>query len=204
MLIRKSIGALAFSALLLVTSNAYSQNMFRNAYGGIQNSISNFRAGLKKSRDNFHRDMQRNNALPSPFIVEDQMMVQNTLGPMYAMGANHNRILDSVHFDPKTNKLNASGYNRLRQILAQQKELDVFVANSMNPKIDEARQSELRDVLAQYTFPGHQPNVAGAFFLPHHNVGSEQTELRKTYLSNQPAPTLRSVSGSISGSAQGN
>lgn len=202
MLIRKSIGVLAFSALLLVTSNAYSQNIFRNACGSIQNSISNFKAGMRKSKENFHRDMQRNNAFPSPFIVEDQMMIQNTFAPMYALGASQNRILDSVHFDPKTNKLNSSGYNRLRQILAQQKKLDVFVANSMNPEIDEARQTELRNVLAKYTFPGHKPNVAGAFFLPHHAVGSEQTLLRETYLSSQRAPTIESVAGNISGSAQ--
>lgn len=202
MLIRKSLGTIAFTALLLVTSNAYSQNIFSNPFSGIRNSISNFKAGVKKSRDNFQRDTQRNNALPSPFIVQDQMSIQNTFTPMYAMGANHNRILDSVHFDPKTNKLNASGYNRLREILAQQKALDVYISNSMNPQIDEARQSEIRGVLAQYTFPGHKPNVAGAFFLPHHTSGSEQTELRKTYLSNQPAPSLQSVSGDISGSAQ--
>ena len=92
---------------------------------------------------------------------------------------------------------NMSRVGRIRQGV-----LDVFVANSMNPEIDEARQTELRNVLAKYTFPGHKPNVAGAFFLPHHAVGSEQSVLRDTYLSSQRAPTLESVSGNISGSAQ--
>lgn len=182
---------IAFVLIGLFSSVGYSQNPFRN--------VGNW---WREVRTQFRLDTQRNNALPQPFAVQDQATVHDTFSQMYAQGAVMNRILDSVHFDPATNELNNAGRTRLREILAQQKPLDIQVASTLKPDVDNARIEKLKSLLANYSFPGHRPQISSTFHLPHHNVGSEEAAWRKTFLSSQPAPKLQSVSGEISGSAQ--
>lgn len=187
--ISKSI--LAVACLLCFSNATYAQNPFKK--------VGQWWGEVKYQ---FKLDSQRNNATPQPFSAQDQMSVQQTFAPMYARGAVINRIMDSVHFDPTTHELNNAGRHRLRQILSQQKSLDIYVASTMNPKVDKARQAQLKDLLAQYSFPGHRPGVSNVFYTPHHYTGSEEATLRETYFSVQKSPTLESVAGQVSGSAE--
>ena len=183
---------LAFALVLAGGNQSFGQNPFQ----GIKKWYGEFRT-------QFNLDCQRNNAFPQPFATADQMAVQRTLSPMFAKGATINRILDSVHFDPATHKLNNVGRTRLREYLAQQKPLDIFIASTLDPKVDKARQKQLSELLAQYSFPGHRPGVSTTFYLPHHLNATEKATLRDTFLSNQPSPSLQTVAGSISGSTGG-
>lgn len=193
-------GILTFAMLISISSTTFGQ--FGNPFRAMKNSFAELKQWHRESKERFHMDMQRNNALPSPFLYDDQMTVHQTFDMMYAKGAMMNRVLSSVHFDPKTNKLNRSGLTMLQEILHQQKDLDINVAASMDPNVDNARQLEVRNLLAKYEFPGGQPGVKGIFMKPHYGVGGEKAVLRETFLSNQPAPSLSTVSGDISGSAQ--
>lgn len=150
----------------------------------------------------FRLHQQRNNALPQPFARRDQGIVKETFGVMFAKGATINRILDSVHFDPETQQLNNVGKTRLREILAQKKNLDVLISTTFDGQLDLKRKKQIQALLATLKFPGNRPGVSTTFHLPHHSVGAEKAALRQTFWASQPEPSLGSVAGDISGSAK--
>lgn len=182
---------LVIACLGLFTSAGCSQTPF--------SKVGNW---FREVRDQFKLDSQRNNATPQPFAVQDQQMLPNTFGPMYAKAETTNRILDSVHFNPETHELNKAGKTRVIELLAQRKQLDIFIASTLNPEVDKARATKLKTLLAGYTFPGHKPGVSTTFHLPHHRVGENAASLREAYITNLPPPTLDSVEGNVSGSTQ--
>ncbi len=150
----------------------------------------------------FQQDQRKNNALPQPFSSQDQWSVRQTFSPMLAKGARINRILDSVHFEPSTHGLNSVGKKRLREIISQQKPLDILVGSTLDAEVDKQRLRQLRAVLGQLDFPGDRPRVSLTHYLPYHHNGSEKSDLRKGFWAAQKSPTLESVAGDISGSAQ--
>ena len=121
---------------------------------------------------------------------------------MFAKGATINRILDAVHFDPQTQRLNNVGKTRLCEIIAQQKRLDVLISTTLDPEIDLKRKKQIQALLATFEFPGYRPGVSTTFHLPHHSVGSEKAALRQSFQNAQPEPSLESVAGDITGSAK--
>lgn len=168
-----------------------------------QSPFKNFNAWYKKSTTQWNLDRKRNNALPQPFATRDQVIVQQSFASMYLQGATLSRILDSVHFDPKTQELNNVGKSRLREILEQKKPLDILVASTLDPEVDKQRREKIESLLAAYSFEGNAPGVKSTFYLPHYRAGSEQSDLRQRFLLSQPQPTLEAVSGGIAGSASG-
>lgn len=182
---------LTLTCLGLFSATAWSQNPFQKVRNWYQNMKSQF-----------DLDVKRNNAWPQPFAVEDQLRVQQTFAPMLVQGAALNRILDSVHFDPKTHELNNAGRTHLRVILQQQKPLDILVASTMDPETDKARQEKLTELLSQYSFDGPRPGVSTTFYLPHHKSAFEQADIRQRYIQALRQPTIDSVQGRVSGSTQ--
>jgi hypothetical protein len=170
--------------------------------GYSQNPFQGFSKWYGKVKSQFLLDSERNHAYPQPFLKQDQIAYRGVFAPMLAKGSAVTRILDAVHFDEKSHHLNGVGIAKLRNILSQQKNLDILVASSMNPEVDKAREGKIRELLSQYSFPGTRPRVAGVFYQAHHGTGSEHAIRRETFLSNQPAPNLNTVSGEIAGSAE--
>ncbi|MDB4724280.1 hypothetical protein OAF71_00650 [bacterium] len=146
--------------------------------GYSQNPFQGFSKWYGKVKSQFLLDSERNRAYPQPFLEQDQIAYRGVFAPMLAKGSADTRILDAVHFDEKSHHLNGVGIAKLRNILSQQKNLDILVASSMNPEVDKARECKIRELLSQYSFPGTRPRVAGVFYQAHHGSGSEHGLVR--------------------------
>lgn len=167
-----------------------------------QNPVQGFGEWWKGFKFQFDLDSKRNHATPQPFASQDQRIVQQSFASMYHRGNMLGRVLGSVHFDEKTNELNNAGRTQLQQILAQQKPMNIFLASTLDPKVDRTRQEKLKALLANYSFPGHRPDVETTFYLPHLRMATDYADIQQKYMNGQPVPTLKSVSGQISGSTR--
>lgn len=94
----------------------------------------------------FEKDRQRNQAWPIPFNQADQQSVRSIFGTMVRKGWEQQIVFQEIHFDEKTNELNALGQKKLRWILQNvpPEKAGLYVQKTLEPGVTEARLENLQ------------------------------------------------------------
>ena len=101
----------------------------------------------------FEKDRQRNQAWPIPFNQADQQSVRSIFGTMVRKGWDQQIVFQEIHFDKKTNELNALGQKKLRWILQNvpPERAALYVQKSLDNEVTSARLENLQIAAAELT-----------------------------------------------------
>jgi hypothetical protein len=138
------------------------------------------------------RGHHRNAEWPWPYTCPDRIAAREPFEIMIRNGWRRQNLLGGHYFEPGTNKLNVAGELQVRWIMTQAPPArrQVFIEQSVDPNITEARLAEVRNYASRVAIDGRMPQVTALHLMAEGRPAATVDWTTVQFMEHMPPPVL--------------